>query len=220
MREKVQDLIDAGRALADLGLTRGSSGNLSIRMEGQVLITGSGSNLGRLQEEDFAVVGMDGEYLGGAKCSKETPLHLGFYRRDRNFAAVAHLHSPWATALSCVEPWGENSAIPPLTPYFVMRVGQAPLLPYRMPGSPLLGEEIATAPGPFRAALLANHGVAVAGGDLNEVLDRSIEVEEACRVAMMTPPAFRHELTTEQITELAEAWSSPWSVNVNAADQE
>lgn len=215
-----QDLMDAGRALVDLGLSPGASGNLSVRDGDRVLVTGTGTMLGRLQPQDLAIVGLDGRHLEGAKISKETPLHLGLYRRDPQFAAVIHLHSPWATALSCVEPWAENSAIPPLTPYFVMRVGQTPLLPYRMPGSAQLGEDIVAAPGPFRAALLANHGVVVAGRDLAEALDRSIEVEEACRIAMVTSSVERRELTAQQVAELSAAWDSPWTAREPVGGQD
>ncbi len=206
-----QELIRTGRELVDLGLSPGASGNVSVRDGDRVLLSGTGTRLGRLTEEDLALTSLDGEHLGGARASKETPLHLGFYRRDERFRAVIHLHSPWAAAFSCTAPWAGHSAVPPLTPYFVMRVGQTPLLPYRPPGDPALGTDLEQAAGPFRAALLANHGPVVAGADLAEALERCIEVEEACRLALLTATADRRTLSDAQVTELATTWGSPWT---------
>ncbi|MFC0673214.1 class II aldolase/adducin family protein [Brachybacterium hainanense] len=206
-----QQLISIGRELSALGISPGSSGNISVREGERLLVTGTGVQLGDLREDDLAVLDLDGTHLAGARASKEVPLHRGMYRRDPEFGAVVHLHSPWATALSCTPPWSERSAVPPLTPYFVMRVGQTPLLPYRMPGSPQLGEDVLAAPGPFRAALLAHHGSVVAGRDLREALDRAVELEEACRLAVLTASVPRRVLDPAQIAELAERWGSPWT---------
>lgn len=208
----MDELIEAGRALVGAGLSPGSSGNISALDGDRVLVSGTGTSLGSLTPESFAIVSPTGEHLGGARASKETPLHVGFYRRDASHRAVVHVHSPQAMAFSCTEPWSENSAIPPLTPYFVMRVGRTPLLPYRMPGSAQLGEDILEAPGELRAALLAHHGSVVAGTDLADAVDRAIEVEEACRVALLTASASRRELTPEQVDELCERWRSPWGL--------
>lgn len=204
-------LAEAGRRLVDAGLSPGSSGNVSVLDGDRILISGTGSALGRLSEADLAHVGLDGTHLGGARASKETPLHVAFYRRDARFGAVVHLHSPHAVALACLEPWAAHNAVPPLTPYFVMRVGQTPLLPYRHPGDPALGDDLLAAPWPLRAALLASHGAVVAGADLDEAVDRATELEEACRIALLTAGSRRRELTPGQIGELARRWDSPWT---------
>lgn len=206
----VDELIAAGRALVDAGLSPGASGNISAIDGDRILVSGTGTSLGTLSESDFAILDLDGTVTGGAKASKETPLHVGFYRRDPAHRAVVHVHSPQATAFSCTAPWSDVSAVPPLTPYFVMRVGRTPLLPYRMPSSPQLGTDILEEPGPFRAALLANHGSVVAGATLAEAVERAIELEEACRIALLTDASTRRELTPEQTAELAERWGSPW----------
>ncbi|MCW4465403.1 class II aldolase/adducin family protein [Glutamicibacter sp. MNS18] len=207
----LEQLINAGRKLVDLGLSPGSSGNLSAREGDRILVTGTGASLGQLSASDFAEVSLDGEHLGGARASKETPLHVGFYQRSEEHRSVIHLHSPQAVAQSCREPWAAHNAIPPLTPYYVMRVGQTPLLPYRHPGDAALGEDLRSAPWPLQAALLANHGSVVAGRDLDEAIDRAVEVEEACRIALLTERHDRRELTPVQILELATRWKSPWS---------
>jgi L-fuculose-phosphate aldolase len=197
--------------LVAAGLSPGSTGNISARDGEDILITGTGAELGRLEESSFARVSLDGEHRGGARASKETPLHLGLYRRDPAHGAVIHLHSPHAVAMSCMTPWADHNAVPPLTPYFVMRVGQTPLLPYRHPGDPALGDDVHDAPWPMRAALLANHGAVVAGGGVDDALDRATELEEACRIALLTDPSLRRELAGGQIRELAERWDSPWT---------
>ncbi|MFD7024660.1 class II aldolase/adducin family protein [Promicromonospora sukumoe] len=204
-------LIEAGRQLVEAGLSPGSSGNVSVRDGDRVLISGTGTSLGRLTPDGIAEVGLDGTHLGGARFSKETPLHTAFYRREDGYRAVVHVHSPHAVALACLEPWAAHNAIPPLTPYFVMRVGQTPLLPYRHPGDPALGDDLLAAPWPLRAALLANHGAVVAGASLDEAVDRATELEEACRIALLTAGSERRELAPDRIRELADTWRSPWT---------
>ncbi|WP_261167237.1 class II aldolase/adducin family protein [Microbacterium sp. Marseille-Q6965] len=204
-------LIAAGRRLVDAGLSPGSSGNISLRVGDRVLISGTGASLGTLTTADIAEVALDGTALGGARASKETPLHLGFYRRDAAHEAIVHVHSPQASAWSCVEPWADHSAVPPLTPYFVMRVGQTPLLPYRHPGAAELGDDIESLAWPARAVLLANHGSVVAGSSLDDAIDRAVELEEACRIALLTEGAPRRLLAPSLVHELAERWRSPWT---------
>lgn len=206
-----EQLIAAGRRLVDAGLSPGSSGNISVRAGDRILISGTGSSLGRLSPEDIAEVGLDGTHLGGARASKETPLHLGFYRRDAAHEAIVHVHSPQASAWSCVEPWAAHSAVPPLTPYFIMRVGQTPLLPYRHPGAAELGDDIEALAWPARAVLLANHGAVVAGTSLDDAVDRAVELEEACRIALLTEGARRRMLDEALVRELADRWRSPWT---------
>ena len=209
--EATAALVEAGRQLVAAGLSPGSSGNVSVLARDRILISGTGSSLGHLTAADLAHVGPDGTHLGGARASKETPLHVAFYRRDAGHRAVVHVHSPYAVALACLAPWAAHNAIPPLTPYFVMRVGQTPLLPYRHPGDPALGDDLSAAPWPLRAALLANHGAVVAGSSLDEAVDRATELEEACRIALLTAGSARRELAPEQIQDLAERWHSPWT---------
>ncbi|PRX96589.1 class II aldolase/adducin family protein [Allonocardiopsis opalescens] len=207
----IGELIAAGRALVDTGLSPGTSGNISLRAGERVIITGTGAPLGALTAAHFAEVALDGTHLAGARPSKETPLHLGLYGRDDRHRAVVHLHSPQAVALSCLRPWRPHNAVPPLTPYFVMKVGQTPLLPYRHPGDPALGDDIRALEWPVRAALLANHGSVVAGGTVAEAVECATELEEACRIALLTEGLSRRELTDAQAAELAARWNSPWT---------
>jgi len=156
-------IVAAGRALVAAGLSPGSSGNLSARDGDLVLMTATGTQLGDLSAADLAVLDADGRHVDGPKPSKEVSLHVALYAKNPGHLAVVHVHSPAAVALSCLAPWSEESAIPPLTPYSLMRVGQVPLLGFVAPGDPAMGDLITDSPHPFRAALLANHGAVVSG---------------------------------------------------------
>ncbi|MDI5979432.1 class II aldolase/adducin family protein [Amycolatopsis magusensis] len=206
----LEDLLAAGVRVVGEGLSPGTSGNLSVRDGDRILLSGTGVSLGRMRPEHIAVLDLRGRHLEGAKPSKEWPLHVAFYQRDPGHRAVVHVHSPSTVAVSCLRPWSDHSAVPPLTPYFVMRVGQTPLLPYRPPGDPGLGEDLRDCPWELRAALLSNHGSVLAGANLDETVDRAVELEEACRITLLTDGLARRELDADAITALARQWSSPW----------
>ncbi|MDN8549648.1 class II aldolase/adducin family protein [Microbacterium sp. NM3R9] len=208
-------LIRAGRALVEAGLSPGSSGNVSVRTGDRVLMSGTGTRLGALEPADLAELALDGTHLGGARPSKEVSLHLALYAKNPTHTAVVHVHSPSAVALSCLEPWSEHSAVPPLTPYALMRVGQVPLLDFVVPGDPAMGELITGSRHPFRAALLANHGAVVSGEDAATAVDSTIELEEACRIALMTLGAPRRLIAAEQVVAITQRWNMPWTGNAH-----
>jgi 3-dehydro-4-phosphotetronate decarboxylase len=209
----VAALIDAGARLAASGISPGTSGNLSLRDGDRVLMTGTGTELGRLTPASIAVLSPTGEHLSGPKPSKEVAMHLAMYGRDASFAATVHVHSPSALALSCLRAWSERSAVPPITPYFVMRVGQTPLIPYRAPGSADLGTLIAEHPIAFRAVLLANHGLVVSGTSVDDALAAAVELEEACRVTLATLGHDPVLLRDADIRELTDRFGTPWDLD-------
>ncbi|MFI6347888.1 class II aldolase/adducin family protein [Streptomyces sp. NPDC050560] len=207
-----QDLVRAGARLRGLGLSPGASGNLSVRVADRVLITPTGSDLGDLDPDGLTVLDLEGGHLAGPRPSKEFPLHTAFYRRARDTAAVVHLHSRSATAVSCRPAWSQGSAVPPLTPYFVMRVGQTPLIPYAAPGDPGQAAAIEAMPAAFRAVLLANHGPVTSGGDLAAAVDAAIELEEVCTLLLMLSDGERRLLTAPEIAELTGRYGSDWDL--------
>lgn len=209
--DPVDAVIAAGRRLAAAGISPGSSGNLSVRHGDRVYATGTGTRLGHLGRDDVAVLDLDGTPIAGPKASKETSLHLAFYRKNPEHTAVVHVHSPNAVALSCLEPWSAASAVPPLTPYFVMRVGQTPLIPFRAPGSSELGELVLALDLPFHAALLANHGQITSATDAGRAVDAAVELEEACRIALLTDGMARRLLPAAEIESIAATWGTPWT---------
>lgn len=217
MSDGIDQVVEAGRQLVESGLSGGTSGNLSIRSGDRVLVTATGAELGRLTADDIAVLDLDGRRVEGPKASKEWPLHLAFYRRSEEHRAVVHVHSPSAVAVSCLQPWADHSAIAPLTPYFVMRVGQTPLLPYRPPGDPAMADDLRDCPWDVRAVLLANHGPVVAAPDVATAVDRALQVEEVSQTMLLTAQLPVRTLTEDQVGELVRQWGAPWQVSLQSA---
>jgi ribulose-5-phosphate 4-epimerase/fuculose-1-phosphate aldolase len=206
-----EQLVAAGRALVDAGLSPGSSGNLSARDGDRMLMTATGTRLGHLTAADLAVLDLGGRHLAGPKPSKEVSLHAALYAKNADHLAVVHVHSPSAVALSCLAPWSAQSAVPPLTPYSLMRVGQVPLLGFVAPGDPAMGALITDSPHPFRAALLANHGAVVSGETVDAAVASAIELEEACRIALLTAGRDRRLIDPEQVIAITSRWGMPWT---------
>ncbi|WP_399136264.1 class II aldolase/adducin family protein [Streptomyces sp. NBUA17] len=204
------ELVAAAAHLAGLGLSPGSSGNISARDGNRVLVTPTGTDLAALDPAGLSVLDLDGNHLDGPAPSKEYPLHLAFYRREHATRAVVHLHSRHAAAVSCRPPWSERSALPPITPYFVMRVGQIPMLPYAPPGDPAQASDLELLTFPCRAALLQNHGPVVAGTSLRAATEAAIEVEEASALLLLLGEQPVRHLTPAEATALARKYGTPW----------
>jgi len=204
-------LVAAGRALVDAGLSPGSSGNLSVRDGERILMTATGTQLGALTPEALAVLDGTGRHIDGPVPSKEVSLHLALYAKNAGDSAVVHVHSPFAVAVSCLPPWSGHSAVAPLTPYVLMKLGQTPLLPFLAPGDPSMGSLVGDSDLPFRGALLANHGAVVGGVDPESAVAAMIELEEACRIAMLTHGTDRRLIPEEQIRAITGRWGTPWT---------
>jgi len=174
-----------GRSLFERGLTSGSSGNISVRVPDGFLITPTNSCLGRLRPDRLSLLDTDGTHRSGDQPSKEVPLHLAFYEGRPLAQAVVHLHSTFATALSCRADVDQKNAIPPLTPYVLMRAGQVPILPYTDPGTDHARPAILAASRDHAAVLLANHGPVVSGDSLEAAVFAAEEVEEAAKIALL-----------------------------------
>ncbi|MEV0388267.1 class II aldolase/adducin family protein [Nonomuraea sp. NPDC050643] len=206
------DLAAAGAHLAALGLSPGSSGNLSVRDGDRLLITPTGADLASLDPERLSVLDECGRHVAGPAPSKEFPLHLAFYRRDPATKAVVHLHSRHAAATACLPPWSRRSAIPPLTPYFLMRVGQTPLIEYAAPGDGAQAAALERLGFPFRAALLQNHGPIVAGPSIRAAVDAAVEVEEVCALLLLLGDREPRLLTAAEISDLTGRYGMPWDL--------
>lgn len=174
-----------GRSLFERGLTGGSSGNISVRLPDGLLVTPTNSCLGRLDPERITKLSESGDVIAGDKPSKEAFLHKSFYNSRPNERAVVHLHSTHSVAISCLADVDKDDVLPPLTPYYVMRVGRLPLLPYFAPGDEELAEAVATAAIQSRSLLLANHGPVVAGKDLDSAVNAIEELEETAKLYLM-----------------------------------
>ncbi|WP_156252620.1 class II aldolase/adducin family protein [Pseudactinotalea terrae] len=210
----LDDLCSAARALTDWGLSPGASGNISVREGDRVYVSPSGVALGDLTPDQVAVLEMgehplDFTHVAGPTPSKEVPLHLAFYRSG--FSSVVHLHSSAAVAVSCLPPWSPHSALPPITPYLLMRVGRVPLIAYARPGDVRLAERVLEQEQPLNAVLLQNHGSVAAGDSVEQAMSRVVEIEEAAKVvlALGGHDGVRH-LSADDIAELQRTYQQPW----------
>jgi ribulose-5-phosphate 4-epimerase/fuculose-1-phosphate aldolase len=175
-----------GASLFDRGLTAGSSGNLSARCGDGFLVTPTNSCLGRLDPARLSRLGADGRLLDGDPPTKEVPLHRAFYAARPQAGAIVHLHSTYAAALSCLADVDPEDAVPPITPYVVMRVGRVPVLPYTRPGSPEIAPLVAAAAPAHAAMLLANHGPVVSAATFEGAVFAAEELEETAKLVLLT----------------------------------
>jgi len=138
--------------------------------------------------------------------SKEHPFHTAVYRRRAEARAIVHLHSTYAVALSCLESFRGDESLPPLTPYYFMRVAPLAVLPYFRPGSPGLAEAVegAAADG-SHSMLLRNHGLLCAGSSLAEAADRAEELEQTARLYFVLRGEKTRVLSPDEVRELREA---------------
>jgi 3-dehydro-4-phosphotetronate decarboxylase len=192
-----------GRSLFERGLTSGSSGNMSARLDdGSLLVTPTNSCLGFLDPEQLARIDLEGQHLSGAPPTKEIPLHRAVYVARPETNAVIHLHSTYATALSCLSDIDPRDVVAPVTPYVVMRVGRVGFIPYTRPGSPDVYPLVLAAAKDYSAILLANHGPVVSGPNLEAAIFAAEELEETAKLMIVLRGLPIRLLTDAQVSEL------------------
>ncbi len=192
-----------GRLLFGRGFSVGSAGNISVRLPDGYLMTPTNSCLGRLDPGRISKLAPDWSHIGGDKPSKEVFMHRAVLTARPEAGAVVHLHSTYATAIACLAAPGETAPIPPLTPYFVMRVGRTlPVIPYYRPGDAAMEPAIHAAAQDARAMLLANHGPVVCGKSLDDAVYAAEELEEAAKLALLLRGADARTLTPAQVDDL------------------
>src|ERR1700726_492845 len=207
LRERI---VAIGHSLDNRGLSPGSSGNISARLEDGWLLTPTNSCLGELDPSGLSKLDWNGNLVSGAKPSKEYFLHLAMYQKRPQSGAIVHLHSSHAAAISCLDGLDPASCLPPITPYFVMRVGQLPLLPYFRPGDKALASEIAKHAANHAAVLLANHGPVVSGNNLDSAMYAIEELEETSKLILLLQGQKIRTLNPSQIQELCETFGANW----------
>ncbi len=200
---KARDMIAArGQALAAAGLTPGASGNISMRIDEGILVTPTGMRLGALDPERISKLDQTGRHVAGDKPSKEAFLHLKMLAQRPNDSAVVHLHSTHAVAVSCLSDIDEANALPPLTAYYVMRVGALRAVPYFAPGDKRLADAVAAVAAEHRAVLLSNHGPVASGRSLEAACASIEEIEETARLYLLLYGREVKLLSQEQMDEL------------------
>jgi ribulose-5-phosphate 4-epimerase/fuculose-1-phosphate aldolase len=204
-RDLRRQALAALQRLDTLGMNRGSTGNLSLRLaqDGQpgMLITPTGMGADELQPDDLVWMGEDGTVRGRWKPSSEWPFHRALYRQRPDLHAVVHTHAVNATALACLE-----RRLPPFH-YMVAVAGgdDVPLAGYHTFGTEALSQAVVGAMHARDACLLAHHGLVTAGPTLARAMKVMQEVEALCEVylkalAVAEPPL----LDPAQMSEVIE----------------
>lgn len=198
-----EEICRVGASLFSRGLTHGSTGNISAALpDGGWLMTPTGSSLGLLDPARLSRLDAGGRHVGGDKPTKEAFLHTCLYRERPKSGAVVHLHSTHSVAVSCLDGIDCENCLPPITAYYVMRIGTLPLIPYHPPGDEVLAEAVAKRAATHHAMLLANHGPIVAGTTLSAAQDAIEELEETAKLFLLLRGEKVRALTDFQVSAL------------------
>jgi ribulose-5-phosphate 4-epimerase/fuculose-1-phosphate aldolase len=192
-----------GQSIFSRGLTFGSTGNISVRLpDGGWLMTPTNASLGALDPGTLSKLDADGKLVAGDKPTKEAFLHRVMYAKRSSAGAVVHLHSTHSVAISCLHGIDHHDCLPPLTAYYIMRVGRLPLVPYYAPGDEALARAVEDLADRHHAVLLANHGPVVAGTSLETALYATEELEETAKLFLLLRGMQTRPLTPQQVEEL------------------
>jgi ribulose-5-phosphate 4-epimerase/fuculose-1-phosphate aldolase len=205
-----------GASLFARGYVHATAGNISVRTDSGYLITPTDACLGALDPARLAEVNREGVQTAGDRASKTLALHRRIYAADAQARCVIHTHSTHLVALTLAGVWQPDDILPPITPYFVMKVGHVPLVPYHRPGDPAVGDEVArriaamqAAGTPIRAVMLDRLGPNVwhrSPAEASAVLE---ELEETARLWLMTVPR-PQPLGVAQIEDLRRQFGAHW----------
>ena len=196
------DIARLARSLFDRGLTFGSSGNISARLDDGWLMTPTGSSLGDLDPARISRLDAGGKLVSGDEPTKEAFLHTAMYGQRADAGAIVHLHSTHSVAVSCLDGIDTRDVLPPLTAYYAMRVGTLPLIPYFAPGDMDLAKAVGEMASRHHAVLLANHGPVVAGKSLKDAVYATEELEETAKLFLALQGMKTRPLTKEQLRDL------------------
>ena len=200
-----EEICRLGESLFTRGLTFGSAGNISVRLEDGWLMTPTNVSLGRLDPARLAKLDANGKLVSGDPPTKETFLHRAMYSERPQATAVVHLHSTYSVAVSALADIDTANVLPPITAYYVMRVGRLPLVAYYPPGDLALADAVQRLAGKHHAVLLANHGPVVAGSTLDAAANAIEELEETAKLFLLLRGSNVRLLTDEQVAALKPA---------------
>jgi ribulose-5-phosphate 4-epimerase/fuculose-1-phosphate aldolase len=210
------EICRVGRSLYERGYVHASAGNISVRLDDGFLITPTDACLGALDAARLARIDAAGSQTTGDRASKTLALHRSIYAATPDARCVIHTHSTQLVALTLQGVWGEEDILPPITPYFVMKVGHVPLIPYHRPGDARVGDLVAqrvaamAARGaPIRAVMLERLGPTVWHGSPAEASAVLEELEETARLWLMCDPK-PVPLDGAQLDELRRQFGAAW----------
>lgn len=210
------EICRVGRSLFERGYVHATAGNISVRLEDGYLITPTDACLGFLEPDRLAKVDANGRQTSGDRASKTLELHRKIYAANAAARCVIHTHSTHLVALTLTGVWNDEDILPPITPYYVMKVGHVPLIPYHRPGDPAVGDLVAAAienmqarGTPIRAVMLDRLGPNVWNTTPSSAMAVLEELEETARLWMMAQrkPA---PLSGEAIQQLREHFGASW----------
>ena len=201
-----EEICRLGRSLFERGLTPGSSGNISVRCDDGWLVTPTNASLGSLDPARLSRLDAAGRLVSGDAPTKEVPLHSALYETRVASRAVVHLHSTHSVALSMLPEIDPRAALPPMTPYYLMKCGATALVPYHRPGDPAVAEAIKGLAGKYSSVLLANHGPVVAGDSLEAAVFAMEELEETAKLYLLLRGLNPRYLSPAQVKDLSEVF--------------
>ena len=201
-QEEIALFIEAGQKVGAEHLQLCSSGNISWRIQnGLALVSGTGSWLGQMKEENVAICRIaDGQHLEGARPSMESTFHLNILREREDVNVVLHFQSEYATAIACMKEKPQNFNVTAEIPCHLG--SEIPIIPYFRPGSPELAQAVTQALKEHDAALLSKHGQVVCGKDFNDALQKALFFEMACGIIMHAGKGNYEVLSPEEIEDL------------------
>ncbi|MDA3922017.1 MAG: aldolase [Salinisphaera sp.] len=205
-----EEIAAIGRGFRQLGVAPGTSGNISAKLADGWLMTPTNASLGALNPEEISKLDWDGNLLSGKPPTKESFLHAAFYEARPETGGIIHLHATHSSAVSCLAGLDADSCLPPITPYFVMRVGRLPLIPYYRPGDPELGTAVRAYAAKYPAVLLSNHGPIVAGKNLEAARNAIEELEETAKLFLLLHGHKTRSLDESDIEELRQVFNANW----------
>jgi len=198
--QQIEKFLEQAHRVGDAGLTICSSGNLSWRIGDEALVSGTGSWVPNLQREKVAMCRVaTGEVLNGVKPSMESGFHLGVLRERPDCDVVLHFQSKYATAVACMKETPKDFNVTAEVPCHVG--SEIPVIPYYRPGSPELAAAVIDALRDHNSALLLKHGQVVCGKDFDEVFERAMFFEMACRIIVLSGGNY-NTLTKAEIEDL------------------
>ncbi|MEU6575213.1 aldolase [Streptomyces sp. NPDC046805] len=214
--EARREIVRVGTSLFSRGYVHASAGNISARVGDGHLITPTDAALGFLEADRLALVDAGGEQVAGDRASKTLTLHRRIYAADPTARFVVHTHSTHLVGLTLSGVWSQDDVLPPITPYYVMKVGHVPLIPYHRPGDPRVADlvtdriaERAAAGTPIRAVLLDRLGPVVWGPDAAAALAVLEELEETARLWLLTDRR-PEPLPAPALAELRSVFGAAW----------
>ena len=207
-RELREAIVSHAASLFARGLSPGTSGNISVRTDEGFLMTPTGASFGELDASRLSCLDVDGRHLDGDPPTKEAFLHTAMYAERPEARAIVHLHSTYAVAVACLADVDRDDVLPPLTPYYVMRVGRLPLVRYAAPGDRSLADAVRDGARKSHALLLANHGPIVAGRSLDAAASAAEEIEETAKLVLLLADRPARPLSADEVEELRQRFGS------------